>query len=475
MNSSDLAGSFSWQSASLPGSEAMIERALAPRQLARLARGLAGGGGLHHLADDDLGLGGMFLEPRRQRLVQDVLDHRAHFRGHQLVLGLRGEFRIGHFHRQHRGQALAAVVAGQRDLFALGDGLGIAVDLARQRAAEARQMGAAVALRNVVGEAQHVLVVAVVPPQRRLDADAVHFGIDHDRRGHDRLLVAVEIFDELLDTAVVVHLLALLDRVAHVGQHDIDAGIQEGELAQAMFEGGEVVFDIGEGFRGGEERHLGAALAMGVADHLERRHRVAMGEFDEMLLAVAPDPQLQLARQRVDDGDADAVQAAGHLVGILVEFSARMQLGHDDLGRGNALALVNVDRNAAAVVAHRDRAVGVEYDLDGGGVAGERFVDGVVDDLVDHVMQAGAVIGVADIHARPLAHGIEAFQNPDRFRAVFDRNGMLSVGDRLPGRFCHVRPSRMSSNQRRKTGAESVYFCHERRHAPSAKSPLASY
>ena len=106
----------------------------------------------------------MFLEPRRQGLVQDVLDHRAHFRGHQLVLGLRGEFWIRHFHREHRGQALAAVVAGQRDLFALGDGIGVAVDLARQRAAKAREMGAAVALRNIVGEAQHILMIAVVPP-----------------------------------------------------------------------------------------------------------------------------------------------------------------------------------------------------------------------------------------------------------------------------------------------------------------------
>ena len=268
--------------------------------------------------------------------------------------------------------------------------------------------------------------------------------------GHHRLLVAVEIFDELLDAALVVHLLALLDRVAHVGQHDVDAGIQERELAQAMLQRREIIFDIGEGFGRGEERHLGAALAIGVADHLQRRHRVAMGELDEMFLAVAPDPQLQLARQRVDDGDADAMQAAGHLVGILVEFSAGMELGHDDLGRGNAFALVDVDGNAAAVVAHGDGAVGVEHDLDRGGVAGQRFVDGVVDDLVDHVMQAGAVIGVADIHARPLAHGIEAFQNPDRFRAVFDGNGMLGVGDRSAGQVLSCEAFEDVPNQRRK-------------------------
>ena len=251
-----------------------------------------------------------------------------------------------------------------------------------------------------------------------------------------------------------MHLLALLDRVAHVGQHDVDAGIEEGELAQAMLERCEIVFDVGEGFLGGEERHLGAALAVGIADHRERGERVAMGEFDEMFLAVAPHPQLQFARQRVDDGNADAMQAAGHLVGILVEFSAGMQLRHDDFGRGNAFALVDVDGNAAAIVAHGDRPVGIEDDLDRGRVTRKRFVDGVVDDFVHHVVQAAAIVGVADIHARPLADGIEALQNPDRFRAIFDRNRTVVVGDRLPGRFCHVRPLRMSSNQRAKSGAD---------------------
>ena len=75
----------------------------------------------------------------------------------------------------------------------------------------------AVALRNVVGKAQHVLVVAVVPRHRDFDADAVLFGAHHDRLGDHRLLVAVEIADELLDAALVAHLLALLDGVAHVG------------------------------------------------------------------------------------------------------------------------------------------------------------------------------------------------------------------------------------------------------------------
>ncbi len=57
--------------------------------------------------------------------------------------------------------------------------------------------------------------------------------------------------------------------------------------------------------------------------------------------------------ERVDHRDADAVQAARHLVGVLVELSAGMQLGHDHFGRRDAFALVDVGGDAAAVVARR--------------------------------------------------------------------------------------------------------------------------
>ena len=152
--------------------------------------------------------------------------------------------------------------------------------------------------------------------------------------------------------------------------------------------------------------------------------RVAVGEMNDMLQPVAPDAQDERRRERIDDGDPDAVQAAGDLVGILVEFSARVQLGHDDLGRGDALFVVDAGRNAAAVVADGAGAVGVQRDGHELGVAGERLVDRIVHDLVDHVMQARSVVGVADIHARPFAHGVEAAQDLDGVRAI-------GVADRL--------------------------------------------
>ncbi len=224
-----------------------------------------------------------------------------------------------------------------------------------------------------------------------------------------------------------------------------------------MLQRREIVFDIGEGFGRGEERHFGAALAVGIAHDFQRRDRVAVLELDVVFLAVAPDAQFQSARQCVDHRDADAVETAGDLVGILVEFSAGMKLGHDDLGRRNAFALVNANRNAAAVVAYGDRIVGIENHLDARGVTCEGFVDGVIDDFVDHVMQARAVIGIADIHAGAFADGVETFQHPDRFSAVFRSR----IGDRfgagLPGWFGHELPSRWIESGRRKCALECQF------------------
>jgi len=171
-------------------------------------------------------------------------------------------------------------------------------------------MRAAVALRNVVGEAEHVLVVGVVPPHRAFHRNAVFLGADHYRPGNERRFVTVEELHEGLDTALVFHFLALLDGVARVDQDNRDAGIQERQLAQAMLQRREIELHHGEGFRRRQKRHFGAALAVGIADHRQRRHRRAVAELDEMLLAVAPDAQLEPGRQRVDDGDADAMQAA---------------------------------------------------------------------------------------------------------------------------------------------------------------------
>ena len=111
-----------------------------------------------------------------------------------------------------------------------------------------------------------------------------------------------------------------------------------------------------------EEMHFRAPLLAG-AGHAQRPGGRAIGEFDLVHLAVAPDRQAQPAGECIDHRNADAVQAAGDLVGVLVEFAAGVKLGHHDFDGGalglNVVILLDAGRDAAAVVAHRARAVGV--------------------------------------------------------------------------------------------------------------------
>ncbi|KAG1453801.1 hypothetical protein G6F57_015646 [Rhizopus arrhizus] len=67
-------------------------------------------------------------------------------------------------------------------------------------------------------------------------------------------------------------------------------------------------------------------------------------------------------------------------------------------------------RDTATVIGHRDRAIGVDRHCHVVGVAGQRFVDRVGDDLEHHVVQAGAVMHITDVHAGTLADSLQAFQ-----------------------------------------------------------------
>src|SRR5215472_7964817 len=94
--------------------------------------------------------------------------------------------------------------------------------------------------------------------------------------------------------------------------------------------------------------------------------------------AVALAPQAPIARhldlepvgQRVDDGHPNTVQSARGPVCVTTELAPGMQGGQDDLqGRFFWKAGVSIDRDAAAVVAHRNPVARSELDLDSRGVA----------------------------------------------------------------------------------------------------------
>ena len=291
-------------------------------------------------------------------------------------------------------------------------GPGVLVHHVREGLLEALFVHPAFGGGDVVRERVEAFVEARVPLQRDLDLAAVVRVADVDDRREQRLLRRVQVRDEVDDAAVVLE--DLLGRFvgALVAEDDLEALVEEGHLPQALdqrlgaeldlFHDRRVRPERDRGARARRSRRCAPARPTGsppsTNDHLEPA-------------AVALDLELEPARQRVHDRDADAVQAAGDLVALAAELAARVEHREHDLGRRLVGILgVRIDRNAAAVVDDATPAVGQQRDVDTRRVARQRLVDGVVDDLVDEVVQTRRT-GRTDVHTGALAHRLKTLEN----------------------------------------------------------------
>jgi len=82
------------------------------------------------------------------------------------------------------------------------------------------------------------------------------------------------------------------------------------------------------------------------------------------------------------------VEPARGLIDLAAELATRMECRQDHLeGRLFGKFRVRVDRDAAPVVAHGERAVRGELDVDEGGMARHGLVHGIVEKLGGEVMQ----------------------------------------------------------------------------------------
>ena len=276
-------------------------------------------------------------------------------------------------------------------------------------------MGPAVQVLDRVGEGVDVLGIALVPLQSHLDALSILFVEDEDRLVVQRRLVPVQVAHERGDPSLVAELMTLLGPL--ILDLDVNPGIEKGQLAEALRKRVVIHLQHRKNRRVSLEGDFGAAPGR-LARSYDRGDRNATAVRLMPDRSIAVDLQFEAFGEEVDDRNADPVETPGDLVGIVVELSACVQLGHDDLGRGTSLFLVHVHRDATAVVLNGYRAVRVNDHRDSVGVAGQRFVDGVVDNLVHHVVQAGDVIRIPDVHPGTLTDGVQALENFDVFGCV---------------------------------------------------------
>ena len=189
---------------------AAVQRAFTSRQVASLAGRLARASGVDGLVDDLLRNRRILFKERAQPFVDERL-HGAGDVGIQLALGLPFELWLRQLDRDDDDQAFADVVAGEifLDVLEQSNRLPDGVDRSRQSSLEAGKMGSAVDRIDVIGKAENRLGVGVVVLQRDLHGHAIALGFHVDRLVVEHLLTAVQMLDELRDTAGVLELLLL--------------------------------------------------------------------------------------------------------------------------------------------------------------------------------------------------------------------------------------------------------------------------
>ena len=170
--SSRFSGSRSWQSASLPGRPRAVERALAAGQVARLARRLAGPGGVEDLAGRCAWrLSGSPRGSSASRSLTRLSTMPLTSELPSLPLVWPSNCGLGTLTLMtaDRPSRVSSPSKRARRFLDAGPPDGVGVEGAGERASEAGEVGAAVVGVDVVGEAVDVLGVAVVPLQRDLD------------------------------------------------------------------------------------------------------------------------------------------------------------------------------------------------------------------------------------------------------------------------------------------------------------------
>ena len=198
---------------------------------------------------------------------------------------------------------------------------------------------------------------------------------------------------------------------ALVGERNQQTFIQERQFAQALRQRVIAVFGCGKNGPIGQEVDFGSKLLAG-AGFLQLAGGIAFGVSLLPGKSIAPDFQIEFFTQRIDAGNADAVQPAGNFVRRRIKFSASVQFGQHDLRGRNffAVDVHHVNRNSAAVVDNRDGVIEVDGGFNLVGVTGERFVYRVVHDFIDQMVQSH-LAGGTDIHGGTFTHRLHAAEH----------------------------------------------------------------
>ena len=209
------------------------------------------------------------------------------------------------------------------------------------------------------------------------------------------------------------HRRALRQHHPLVRQRDFHTRVQVCQLAHTVRQDVVLIHRLGEYRPVGPELHTGARTHfVGIVGPylMHRAGRLAFRVLLHEYLPVAAHLHMQFRRERIHAAHAHAVQTARHLIGVLVELTARVQHSHHHLQRTLVLLRVHVHRDTATVVLHRDRVIFVYRNFYMVAEAGQRLVYRVIHHLINQVVQT-LLRDVANVHRRTLPHCLQAFEH----------------------------------------------------------------
>ena len=317
-------------------------------------------------------------------------------------------------HAHNGGEAFKDIVAGDRHVFVLQQGIVfcVLVDRAGEGSAEAAAVRAAVRIWNGIRVAKELLVVGISIVQTNLDDHLVPRALDHDRLGVHESFVFDQAVDKFFHAEWVNDLhrprsiLALIKECERERSIDVSQIIQAGDDALG--------FELDcflENLRIWQEGDERACLLGGfdLGDHMQALLCCASLERHSMDLTIASHFDFEPLGNRVNALRADAVGSARVFVVALAVFSAGVQAGENEFHAGDAFFLVDIDGNAASVVANGNRTIRMNGHIDMGTMACQKFIDRVVKNLA-HAMVERTFVGAADVHAGLFTHGLQSLE-----------------------------------------------------------------
>ena len=223
------------------------------------------------------------------------------------------------------------------------------------------------------------------------------------------VFVLVEVYHKFRQTALIAESFLALLPGPFVFKVDDYALVEIRHLPQTVFKPVVLKLHRFKNFGVGAESDCGAG-SVGSAHYFEPFFRLAAVVNLFVVVAVLEHFHNKVGAQRVDDGNAHAVQTARHGIASPAELAAGVQFGQHDFHSRKPFFFDYARRYAPAVVGDGERAVGVDSNVDFGAVACKRLVDGVVHYFHRQVVQT-FFIGGADIHAGSFADGFQPFQH----------------------------------------------------------------